>query len=112
MDAYNWVTYSAPCPACGQDTRQRARLHAAASPHGQGYGRFFDRPYQLGDPLLWFPPGHPDREAWRAGAEEVRPGVFAERCAAWCLECGEDLEATLELAALRVTRVAEVRRLE
>ena len=96
MAAFNWILVEDECPACHAHVLIRSQTYIASDFGGDERGRFCASEYRLGDPMAWWPPGHPKFKGWREGEDlaassGLPPKEVDEACYAGCTACGEDL---------------------
>jgi hypothetical protein len=112
MSAFNWIEFRGVCQVCRKDTGIRAQTHIAASFNGDSRGRFRGRTYSLGQEMLWWQEGHPERDSWGDGRQLIsaEANTIRECCYAVCVPNDHKLYAVIEFANLRPVRVLEIGR--
>ena len=112
MAAYNWIHFEATCPSCHQGARVRCQTHIASDYGGDETGRFFDREYQLGDKMAWWPEGHKHfrdwREEWSGDGRNLPPNQAIEACYADCERCTTNLCAVILFENLRPVQITHL----
>lgn len=118
MSAFNWILIDSACPICTTTSAIRCQTHIASDYGGDERGRFHDREYHLGEPMLWWPRHDARFPGWRVDgrktgmASSLTTSIDEEACYSCCTNCGADLCVVLEFHENVPTKVLQITRQE
>ena len=110
MSAYNWIEINEECPSCRVRSVIKCQTHFCSSYDGNGFGRFHDRHYKLGDIMAWWEKTDHKYPEWvQSNSDNKKSGdVLSECCYSNCLNCEAELFVVIKFNNCSPMKILEV----